>query len=169
MTLIFFVIVAAIALVGAFFMITARNLMHAVLWMVLNFASVAILYITLSAPFVAMVQVAVYAGAIMVLFLFVVMLLGERQLTFQEHLAGQRVWAGALSVLLLALLAGALLFGVYAAPAANAVSVEQMGAQNPQLVGSLLYTDYLLPFEITSVLLLIAMVGAVVLAKRRLL
>ncbi len=169
MTLIFFVIVAAIALVGAFFMITARNLVHAVLWMVLNFASIAVLYITLSAPFVSMVQIAVYAGAIMVLFLFVVMLLGERQLTFQEQLAGQRVWAGVLAVLLLALLAGALLFGTYAAPAANAISVEQMGAQNPQLVGGLLYTDYLLPFEITSVLLLIAIVGAVVLAKRRLL
>lgn len=169
MTLIFFVFVAAVALVGAFMMITARNLVHAVLWMVLNFASVAVLYITLSAPFVSMVQIAVYAGAIMVLFLFVVMLLGERQLTFQEQLAGQRVWAAVLAVVLFALLGVALLFGTPVGPAANAISVEQMGAENPQLVGSLLYTTYLVPFEITSVLLLIAMIGAVVLAKRRLL
>ncbi|MFN8474448.1 MAG: NADH-quinone oxidoreductase subunit J [Anaerolineae bacterium] len=169
MTLLFFVVVAAVALVAAFMMITARNLVHAVLWMVLNFASVAVLYITLSAPFVSMVQIAVYAGAIMVLFLFVVMLLGERQLTFQEQLAGQRVWAGVLAVVLFALLGVALLFGTPVGPAANAISVDQMGAENPQLVGSLLYTTYLVPFEITSILLLIAMVGAVVLAKRRLL
>ncbi|MFN8485532.1 MAG: NADH-quinone oxidoreductase subunit J [Anaerolineae bacterium] len=169
MTLIFFVFVAAVALVAAFMMITARNLVHAVLWMVLNFASVAVLYITLSAPFASMVQIAVYAGAIMVLFLFVVMLLGERQLTFQEQLAGQRVWAAVLAVVLFALLGVALLFGTPVGPAANAISVEQMGAENPQLVGSLLYTTYLVPFEITSVLLLIAMIGAVVLAKRRLL
>lgn len=167
MSLLFFAILAVIALVTGALMVTARNLVHAVLMMVANFGTIAIMYITLNAPFVAVVQVAVYAGAIMVLFLFVVMLLGEQQLAFREQLAGQRLWAGVLGLLLAGML---LLTMVNATPAVRqtALTTEQIGRENAQRVGELLYTQYLLPFETTSLLLLIAMVGAVVLAKRRL-
>jgi NADH-quinone oxidoreductase subunit J len=167
-SLIFFAILAIIALLTAFFMVTARNLVHAVLMMVANFGTIAIMYITLNAPFVAVVQVAVYAGAIMVLFLFVVMLLGEQQLAFKEQLAGQRMYAGILGAVLALFLLWTL-FSANPATPRTTLSPEQIGSQNAQLVGGLLYTQYLLPFEITSILLLVAMVGAVVLAKRRLL
>jgi NADH-quinone oxidoreductase subunit J len=168
MSLLFFAILAVLAVLTGALMITARNLVHAVLMMVANFATIAVMYITLNASFVAVVQIAVYAGAIMVLFLFVVMLLGEQQLAFREQLAGQRTWAGILGVLL----AGMLLFTLATASPTSpqtTLTAQRIGSENAQLVGELLYTQYLLPFEATSILLLIAMVGAVVLAKRRLL
>ena len=168
MSLLLFGILAVIALITAALMVTARNLVHAVLMMVANFGTVAIMYITLTAPFVAVVQVAVYAGAIMVLFLFVVMLLGEQQLDFAEPFAGQRMAAGTLG-LLLAVMLLVTLYTANPAGVQTALTVEQIGRENAQRVGELLYTQYLLPFEATSILLLIAMVGAVVLAKRRLL
>lgn len=167
MSLLLFGILAVIALLTAALMVTARNLVHAVLMMVANFGTVAIMYITLTAPFVAVVQVAVYAGAIMVLFLFVVMLLGEQQLDFTEPFAGQRMAAGVLG-LLLAVMLLVTLYTASPAGVQTALTVEQIGRENAQRVGELLYTQYLLPFEATSILLLIAMVGAVVLAKRRL-
>ena len=167
MSLLLFGILAVIALLTAALMVTARNLVHAVLMMVANFGTVAIMYITLSAPFVAVVQVAVYAGAIMVLFLFVVMLLGEQQLSFDEPFAGQRMAAGVLG-LLLAIMLLVTLFTASPAVLQTGLTAEQIGRENAQRVGELLYTQYLLPFEATSILLLIAMVGAVVLAKRRL-
>ena len=167
MSLLLFGILAVIALLTAALMVTARNLVHAVLMMVANFGTVAIMYITLTAPFVAVVQVAVYAGAIMVLFLFVVMLLGEQQLDFAEPFAGQRMAAGVLG-LLLAVMLLVTLYTASPAGVQTALTVEQIGRENAQRVGELLYTQYLLPFEATSILLLIAMVGAVVLAKRRL-
>lgn len=168
MSLILFGGLAVLALISAALMVTARNLVHAVLWMVANFATIAVMYITLNAPFVAVVQMAVYAGAIMVLFLFIVMLLGQQQLTFDEHLGGQRLYAGVLGLLL----AGMLIITLAAATprlVESPLTEEIIGRQNVQLVGELLYTQYLLPFEAASVLLLIAMLGAVVLAKRRLL
>ena len=168
MELVVFGILAVLAIVSALAMVFARNLVHGVLAMVANFATIAVVYITLSAPFVAVVQVAVYAGAIMVLFLFVVMLLGEQQLSFREQLAGQRVFAAVFGLLLLGLL-GLTFLTTPILGTTSTLALEEMGRRNAQLVGALLYTDYLLPFEITSVLLLIAMIGAVVIAKRRLL
>ncbi|MCW5879925.1 MAG: NADH-quinone oxidoreductase subunit J [Anaerolineae bacterium] len=168
MSVLLFGILAVLALITAALMVTARNLVHGVLMMVANFAVIAVMYITLNAPFVAVVQVAVYAGAIMVLFLFIVMLIGEQQLTFDEQLGGQRLYAAVLGLLLAGIL---LITLVSAAPYAgqSQLTEEFIGRQNVQLVGAQLYTEYLLPFEAASVLLLIAMIGAVVLAKRRLL
>ncbi|MFQ6058078.1 MAG: NADH-quinone oxidoreductase subunit J [Anaerolineae bacterium] len=167
MELVLFLILATIAVISALAVILARNLVHAVLFMVVNFTAVSILYLLLNAPFIAVVQVAVYAGAIMVLFLFVVMLMGPQKATLTERLAGQRPLALILAVVLLG--------GLGSVVAVNALrgtpgpftpeQVSQVG--NPQLIGQLLFTDYLFPFEIASVLLLVAMVGAVVLAKRK--
>ncbi|MFQ5595727.1 MAG: NADH-quinone oxidoreductase subunit J, partial [Anaerolineae bacterium] len=111
------------------------------------------------------VQLIVYAGAIMVLFLFVVMLMGPQPVTLKEHLAGQR-WV-AIPLVLILLVA---LLSVVATDSLTGqtglASADQLGANNPQLLGELLYTKYIFPFEIVSVLLLVAMIGAVVLAKR---
>ncbi len=163
--LIVFFTLAGLAVGCALAMIMARNLVHAVLWMVGNFVTVAVLFLMLQAPFLAAVQLIVYAGAIMVLFLFVVMLIGPQPVTLKEHLAGQR-WLAIPLVLIL-------LVGLIPVVATNELTgrpglalADQLGVNNPQLLGELLFTKYIFPFEIVSVLLLVAMIGAVVLAKR---
>jgi NADH-quinone oxidoreductase subunit J len=145
-------------------MITARNLVHGVMFMVGHFGAVAVLFLLLEAPFLAAVQVAVYAGAIMVLFLFVVMLIGQREITLEERLVGQR-WLAVLGAV--ALLVGLLsVVAVDELTGRAAVVPEGLAANNPQRLGELLFTKYFFPFEIVSVLLLVAMIGAVVLARR---
>lgn len=162
--LIAFFVLAGLAVGSALAMITARNLVHGVMFMVGHFGAVAVLFLLLEAPFLAAVQVAVYAGAVMVLFLFVVMLIGQREITLSEHLVGQR-WLGI--VLALVLLIGLLaVVAVDQLPGRVASAPGGLAQNNPQRVGELLYTKYILPFEIVSVLLLVAMIGAVVLARR---
>ncbi|MFQ5857593.1 MAG: NADH-quinone oxidoreductase subunit J [Anaerolineae bacterium] len=163
--LVVFFILAGLAVGSALAMITARNLVHAVLWMVGNFAAVAVLFLMLQAPFLAAVQLIVYAGAIMVLFLFVVMLMGPRPVTLRERLAGQRWLAIPLVLVLLAALVSVVATDTLTGQSGS-LSTEQLGSNNPLLLGERLYTKYIFPFEIVSVLLLVAMVGAVVLAKR---
>jgi NADH-quinone oxidoreductase subunit J len=163
MVSLFFYILAILAVLSALGMVTARNAVHGVLFMVVNFVIIAVLYLLLDAPFVAMVQVAVYAGAIMVLFLFVVMLIGSVPTSLRDRLPGQRP-LGLLAGLALILLIGSVVATGVVAGALNRGSSLAVG--NPQHIGELLFTRYLYPFEITSVILLAAMVGAVVLAKK---
>lgn len=163
--LIAFAILAGLAIGSALAMITSRNLVHAVLFMVGNFVAVAVLFLFLQAPFLAAVQLIVYAGAIMVLFLFVVMLMGPQPVTLSEHLAGQRRLAIPLVLILLIALVAVVATDTLTGQPAGA-SPAQLGENNPQLLGELLYSKYIFPFEIVSVLLLVAMIGAVVLAKR---
>jgi NADH-quinone oxidoreductase subunit J len=155
----------------AVLVITAKNAVHSVLFLVLNFLCVAALYVLLQAEFLAVIQVLVYAGGIVVLYLFVVMLVNLKRPP-EEHAAAQRygktgaILAGAV----LAELAAILFYGtVRLTPAGRGVGdgVSSLGG-NVQTLGWLLYTDYLVPFEVASMLLLVAMVGAIVLAKREL-
>ncbi|MCE7939928.1 MAG: NADH-quinone oxidoreductase subunit J, partial [Chloroflexi bacterium CFX6] len=95
-----FYAVAAVMVVAAVGMVAARNVVHGVLLMIVNFVGTTVLYLWLQAPFIAAVQLIVYAGAIMVLFLFVVMLLGARGRSLSEPLAGQRLWGVALAAVL---------------------------------------------------------------------
>ncbi|HBY98556.1 MAG: NADH-quinone oxidoreductase subunit J [Ardenticatenaceae bacterium] len=163
--LIFFLFLALVAVATALAMIFARNAVYAVLLMVVNFATVAVVFLTLQATFLAAVQVVVYAGAIMVLFLFVVMLMGPNPAPLWEHLPGQRPLALLLGLLLVVGLITAVNVPKVSGVAGN-VSPEAAQMGNPQLVGQTLFAKYVLPFEVTSVLLLIAMIGAVTLAKR---
>jgi NADH-quinone oxidoreductase subunit J len=133
---------------------------------VLNFVTVAVFYLLLGAPFIAMAQITVYAGAIMVLFLFVIMLLGAENLPPSQALPWQRPLAIGLSVILAAETAYLLftrvqLSAVVAPPDASLNTVESLREMAMNLFG-----EYLLPFEITSVLLLVAMVGAIVLTRQ---
>jgi NADH-quinone oxidoreductase subunit J len=158
-----FLILAVIAVVAALAMITSRNAVHAALFLVINLGTVAVFYLVLNAPFLAMVQVAVYAGAIMVLFLFVIMLLGAEKAGGESRLRWQRPLALVLAVALL-------LEGAYVALSQMESRQELTPAlsdSSPTAVGQLLFDRYLLPFEITSVLLLVAMIGAIVLTLRR--
>ncbi|RME88744.1 MAG: NADH-quinone oxidoreductase subunit J [Anaerolineae bacterium] len=161
--LVLFLVLAVVAVVTALGMLLSRNAVYAALFLVLNFATVAVFYILLEAPFIAMTQVTVYAGAIMVLFLFVIMLLGAERLPGTEPLPWQRPLAIFLA-LVLAVEAGYLLFARRAAGGMFASAAPDFGS--PQAIGTMLFNRYLLPFEVTSVLLLVAMVGAIVLTKK---
>ena len=161
--LLLFFILALLAVATALGMLMSRSAVYSAMFLVLNFGTVAVFYILLNAPFIAMAQVSVYAGAIMVLFLFVIMLLGIELLPPTNALPWQRPLALTLAMVLAAE-AIYLLFFRNATGGQIPQPVESFGS--PQAVGQLLFNQYLLPFEITSILLLIAMVGAIVLTKK---
>ena len=184
--IILFIILAAIAIVSAIAMIVTRNAVHSALLLVVVMVVLAIFFLGLGGPFIAMVQVTVYAGAIMVLFLFVVMLLGAERVGAQSGLKWQAPVALLLGFFLL-VAAGVLLFGAQTTAAAvepqtaagfdtvipdacaeDVALVQASGVVQgtPCLVGDSLFTHYLFPFEVVSILLLAAMVGAVVLTRR---
>ncbi len=163
LNLILFLALALVAVASALGMLLSKNAVYSALFLILNFATVAVFYLLLNAPFIAMSQVTVYAGAIMVLFLFVIMLLGAEQLGGQPAAQWQRPVAILLAVVLLAEAAYLLLFRSGSMPAPG--QAEAIFG-SPQQVGSVLFNQYLLPFEVTSVLLLVAIVGAVVLSRR---
>ncbi|HLX88172.1 MAG TPA: NADH-quinone oxidoreductase subunit J [Acidimicrobiales bacterium] len=164
-----FVVGAIVILVGAFGVVLSRNPVHAALMLVLTLFGVAVLFVEQQANFLAAVQVIVYAGAIVVLFLFVIMFLGvDRQENLEEEpLRFQRPLA---AVLVLMALAGFVVLGIEAHWAVGARSVA--GAARGQnggdvaALGRSVFTTYLFPFEATAALLVIAVVGAVVLARR---
>jgi NADH-quinone oxidoreductase subunit J len=162
MDLFVFFVLALVAVGSAFGLLISRNGIYAALNLVLNFLTVAVFYLLLGAPFIALSQVTVYAGAIMVLFLFVIMLLGAEKLPPSSVLSYQRVSAYVLGGLLLAEIGywiwrGALTAVIVPPPAEfnTMASIEKMG--------EMLFSQYLLPFEVTSVMLLVAMIGAIVL------
>jgi NADH-quinone oxidoreductase subunit J len=165
MELVVFLITAVVAIVGAVAMLLSRNAVHSALFLLLNFSAIAVLFLLLRAPFLFAVQLIVYAGAIIVLFLFVVMLLGaERAEDQRDQIAWQRPLALGMGLLLLA--EAAYVFfqrsgTILASP--GAIS-ENFAA--PDKIGVALFSTYLLPFEITSVILLAALVGVVVLHQR---
>jgi NADH-quinone oxidoreductase subunit J len=163
MELALFLITALISIACAVAMITSTNAVHSALFLVLNFTAVAVLYLLLQAPFLAMIQITVYAGAIMVLFLFVIMLLGaERGEGQRDTLRWQRPLAWVLGLLLL----GEALFVMFGT-GTSTTPVERTGELGaPRALAEALFTTYLLPFEITSVLLLVALIGAVVLTLK---
>ena len=161
--LILFLILAVVAVATALGMLFSQNAVYSALFLVLNFASIAVFYLLLGAPFIALSQVSVYAGAIMVLFLFVIMLLGADRLAPAKVLPLQRPLAIALAFVLVVEAGYLLLFR--SAPVGGIVPPNATFG-SPQEVGSMLFNQYLLPFEVTSILLLVAMVGAIVLTKR---
>ena len=162
-----FAVAAAIVIAGAVGVVVARNPVHSALMLVMTLFGVAVLFVLQQANFLAAVQVIVYAGAIVVLFLFVIMFLGvDREEDIRaEPLRGQRPLAFALVVLGTT---GLLLLGQVSKWTTGQPSVagSDTGAPNVNLLGKSLYTTYLFPFEATSALLIIVVVGAVVLARR---
>jgi NADH-quinone oxidoreductase subunit J len=166
LTLILFVVLAAVAVASAAGLLISRNTVYAALFLVLNFATVAVFYLLLGAPFIALAQVTIYAGAIMVLFLFVIMLLGADKLPRGQVLPWQRPMAIVLAAVLL-MEAGFLLFQRLHLTAGLANPDASINTtQSLQTLGLALFSQYLLPFEVTSVLLLVAMVGVIVLTKK---
>ena len=158
---------ALVAVVSAVMMITSRNTVYSALYLVLNFSAIAVFYLLLQAAFIALVQITIYAGAIMVLFLFVIMLLGVERVETTPSLPLQGPIAIVLAFALLILLGyGLLQQGDGLTGIAAALS---NGFGSPTAIGDLLFETYLVPFEAVSVLLLVAMIGAIFLTagKRR--
>jgi NADH-quinone oxidoreductase subunit J len=164
MSLLFFLALALLAIIGALGVVLSRNAVHSALSLLLNFAVLAVMYFLLNAQFLGVVQVIVYAGAIVVLFLFVIMLIGGQLST------GGAVATGRRSTRFLALGLGLVALVGFGAIIVAGVLAAQTGSVpgsgSVQAIGEVLFTDYLLPFELASVLLLVAMIGAVVLARK---
>ena len=171
--LVFWVLAGAILGLGIA-VVSARSAVHSVLFLVMNFLLVAILYVTLAAEYVAVIQVLVYAGGIVVLYLFVVMLVNLKK--EPERFSDPRRAARAGLLLAGAVLAELVGIAVVVAYRGAGVSATSSGlgsdtpfaTGNTEQLGWVLYTNYLIPFELASMLLLVAMIGAIVLAKRHL-
>ncbi|MGC8784246.1 MAG: NADH-quinone oxidoreductase subunit J family protein [Armatimonadota bacterium] len=160
---ILFITMALVIVVTSIGVVAVRNPVRSALNLVANFFALAVLYLFLYAQFVAAVQIIVYAGAIMVLFLFTIMLLNlgsPSELSERGELKRPVTWG--LALLFVIVLAG----GVFARLGEAQAAPEDIGTV--QMVGKFLFTDWVYPFELTSILLLIAIVGAIVMAKRRL-
>ncbi len=165
---ILFWVFAPISVGSAIAMLFQRNAIHAALFLIVNFFTLAVFYLVLGAPFLFAVQIIVYAGAIMVLFLFVIMLLGvDRDENLVERLRGQRWLAIVLGLGVVAELIAAVRAGVgFAAKGApNFDEVVNKGG-NVQVLARVLFRQYFFPFEATSILLIVAAIAAMVLAQR---
>jgi NADH-quinone oxidoreductase subunit J len=165
--LITFIVLSVITLASAVLVITRRNAVHSVLWLIVSLAAVAGLYLLQHAEFLFAVQVILYVGGIMVLFLFVVMLVDIDVALKQARFARQWLLALVTAILLVAQL-GYVLYNHGQGLKLPPRPMVSAPVQNTQAVGMALYQNYMLPVEIASVLLLVAMVGAVIMAKRKL-
>ena len=166
---ILFWVFAPISVGSAIGMLFQRNAVYAALFLVVNFFTLAIFYLLLSAPFLFVVQIIVYAGAIMVLFLFVIMLLGvDRSESLVERLRGQRPLAIALGLAMVVEMVVAIRAGVgFATTGPSAFDETVNGPGNVEALSRVLFREYFFPFEVTSILLIVAAIAAMVLAQRK--
>jgi len=165
--LVLFYIFGAIAVVSAILVITRHNVVHSAAFLGATLFAVAGIFLTLHAEFLAGVQVIVYVGGILVLFVFVIMLIAVERSVHERQYNRQWTIAVVTSAILIAEIAYGLYRGKDSFVLPNVVSPPATVAGNSEQVGTALYTAYLLPFEIASILLLVAIVGAVVLSKKR--
>lgn len=167
MELIVFLITAIILVAAAILVVLQRNPVASALFLIAALCAQAVLYLMLKAPFLAVVQIIVYAGAIMVLFLFVIMLLNLKREEFGPKKRNlQRFFGILFAVVLFIEIAALIKLSLTGLPSASGDLDPGFGGAHA--VGKLLFTDYLFPFEVTSVLLLVAIVGAIVMAKKKL-
>jgi NADH-quinone oxidoreductase subunit J len=165
-----FLAAGLISVVAGIAAVTRRSPVYSALWLLVAMVGVSVLFYLYAAPFVAMMQVVVYAGAILVLVLFVIMLLNVRPEEMKpEAPAGWRATGGLCALLLLAILAAAFLTRGGGEAGTGPIPADAPGGAfgSPEAVGRALFADHVLPFEALSVLIVVALVGAVLLAKRK--
>ena len=163
---IFFLVVAAVAVICSLLVVTCKNPINSALALVMTFFCLATFYVMLDAPFMAVTQVIVYAGAIMVLIVFVIMLLNVKAESGKR--GSHAVLAGsAIGVFTLFLTCWFLIKGSMTGVTGSMDAAQVVKYGHVELIGKALFTDFLFPFEITSLLLLAAIVGAVILAKKK--
>jgi NADH-quinone oxidoreductase subunit J len=165
----FFYLFAGVTVASAFMVITARNPVHSVLWLILAFVNAAGLFVLMGAEFLAMILVVVYVGAVAVLFLFVVMMLDvdfvELRQGFMQNLPVAAL-IGLLFAIELVLVVGAWTFSPEALDMRKAAAAVPMDAMNTRAIGRVLYTKYMYLFQAAGMVLLVAMIGAIVLTLR---
>lgn len=159
----FFIAVGAIALAAAAGVVMSRVPVHSALFLLLHFASIAALYITMDAQFLAAVQVIIYAGGIVILILFVIMLVGSHPIDFSARPLKWLPWVALGLGLVLLVAIGASLVQAFGGGAPNPAPIA---GGVPEVMGVELFARYILPFEMIGVLLLVALVGALLLARR---
>ena len=165
--LVVFWVCALLAVVGALGMVLSRKAVHSALWIALTMINLAILYIANSAPFLGMVQIIVYTGAVMMLFLFVIMVVGvDASDSLIETIKGQRVASILLGLGLAILLIWGVGNGLVESQSVGLDAANELDGGNVQGIANLIFTKYLLAFELTSALLITAAMGAMVLAHR---
>lgn len=163
METILFYVLAAVTLFSAIFVVFLRRPVHNVLFMILTMIGLATLFILLQAEFLAMVQIIVYAGAVMVLFLFVIMLLNLEEVSLPKEPRPLRWGIGVILSLALVVI----LFPIFSRFVPSIVGKVQPGnVSNMEVIAKELFTTYLLPFEVASVLLLAAIIGTVVIGRK---
>lgn len=163
LSLLFFVIIGAISLAAAYGVVASRLPIHSALFLLAHFAMLAVLYITLDAQFLAATQVIVYAGGIVILILFVIMLIGSEQI---ENQGDYRSWTPYVALLLGLILVSTLAYTLLTQYNATPITGTAVAGGTPPVVGMALFTQYILPFELAAILLLVALLGALLLARR---
>ncbi len=166
MEILFFYLVAGVAILSAIFVIKCRNPINSALNLVTTFLCLAVFYVMLESPFMAAIQIIIYAGAIIVLIIFVIMLLNFGQ-TIKGRYTHGLAGAGLVSVLMLLVASQFVRFGEATGTGGEITSAVIAEVGHTELIGRALFLDFVLPFEIAGVLLLIAIVGALILAKQK--
>ncbi len=168
MDLVVFWVAAPISVASAVLMLFQRQAVHAALFLIVNFFTLAVFFLLLDAPFLFVVQIIVYAGAIMVLFLFVIMLLGVgREETLVERLKAQRFLAIVLGLGIVAEIFTAVRLGIGLGRTDLPDFTRVNDPGNVEALARVLFTDYVFPFEVTSLLLIVAAIAAMVMARRK--
>ena len=164
----FFIYFAIMLTVSSIFVVTRRNPVHSVVWMLILFVHIAGVYLFLNAEFLAAIQIIVYAGAILVLFLFVIMLLNLRPEEMGKKFLKQWPFGVIIGVVFIVFFT-LILAEITVLPQLGKYSIERIQSVGTMMtIGTVLYTEYLFPFEIASLILLVAILGAVVLSKKKL-
>lgn len=160
-SILFFIVIGAVCLASSIGVITSRIPIHSALYLLVNFISLAVLYVTLEAQFLAAAQVIIYAGGIVILILFVIMLIGSERI---ETRAPHRSWTPYAGILLGVTLISSMIFSFVSTPTPTTATTTINGGA-PETVGMELFTRYILPFEMAAVLLLVALLGALLLTR----
>lgn len=159
--ILFFVVVGAVSLAAAIGVVVSRLPIHSALFLLVHFITLAVMYVMLEAQFLAAAQVIIYAGGIVILILFVIMLIGSEGI---DPSAARRLWMPYIALLLGIVLFAGLASAILATPEGVTNNVALQGG-DPELLGFTLFTRYILPLELTAVLLLVALLGAFLLGR----
>ena len=162
-SLLFFILIGAVSLAAAVGVVSSRQPIHSALYLLVHFISLAVLYITLDAQFLAAIQVIIYAGGIVILILFVIMLIGSNPVPGDPSIQSWGPFVGlGLGLVLLASMVYTVMLGFEGTPA----TPEGLAGGDPKAVGLTLFSHYVLPIQMVAVLLLVALIGALLVARR---
>jgi NADH-quinone oxidoreductase subunit J len=165
LSMIFFILIGALSLAAAVGVVSSGKPVHSALFLLTHFLTLAIFYITLDAQFLAAAQVIIYAGGIVILILFVIMLIGSEQIEGRTN-TGHRAWTPIAGLVLGVVMIATLIYAFVTGFTGDAPETTVLAGGIPEALGLTLFTRYILPFELAAILLLVALLGALLLARR---